>query len=179
MRLLALATAFLASGCALSAEGELPDVEVTRHGVQIPGVPVESRIPMVSVPVTFNPEDQLTLDGSAYRAVKVRRVVFKANGARGDLSSLRVLRMTIAGNKGYATGAKPIEILRYQRGADAGAGVTTDNGPVLDLTLSPAVDILPAWRDPPCVLTLEVQGSLPQEAWTADVTVDFAVTVGL
>jgi hypothetical protein len=174
--LLALA-ALLAAGCALSAEGELPDVEVTRHGVQIPGAPAEARVPTVSVPVTFNPEDQLTLDGDAYHGVKVRRVVFKMNGARGDLSFLRVLRMTITGNKGYATGAQPIEVLRYQRGA-AAAGVV-DEGAVLDVTLDPAIDILPAWRDPPCVLTLEVQGALPQEAWTADVTVDFALTVGL
>ena len=166
-----LATA--ASGCALSAEGELADVEVTRHGVLIPGVPLEARVgdPVVSVPVAFNPRDYLSLDRDAYHSVKVGRVTFTMNVAGGDLSFVRTLRMTIAGVK---TAATPVEILRYQRD-DGGPAI----GPILDLPVTPAVEILPAWNDPPCVITLEVQGELPEDAWTADVAVHLSATVGL
>jgi hypothetical protein len=173
---LALAAAFLAcaaAGCVLSAEGELPDVEVTRHGVAIPGVPLEARAgdPVIAVPVVFDPTDHLALDDGAYRSVKVRRVVVKSNRARGDLSFLRVLRMTINGSKARAGGAAPLQVLRYEGGAGAGA--------TLDLPVDPPVEVLPAWRDAPCILTIEVQGTLPEDAWTVDVTVHLAATVGL
>jgi hypothetical protein len=176
--LLALALlAVTSGGCVLSAEGEIPDVEVTRHGVSIPGVPLEARPgdPVVSVPVVFDPAEQLALDGSAYRSVTVRRVTLQNTRARGNLSFLRVLRVTVNGARARAGGAAPIQVLRYER--DDTRPLTV--GTTLDLPLDPPVDILPAWRDPPCILTLEVQGTLPEEAWTADVTVHLGAVVGL
>jgi hypothetical protein len=169
---LLLALAAAASGCALSAEGELPDVEVTRHGVAIPGVPLEARVgdPVVSVPVSFNPRDQLSLSRDAYHSVKVRQVVFTMNGAGGDLSFVSSLHMTVTG----ASGKAPIEVFRYQRD-DSGAAI----GPVLDIPVDPAVEVLPVWNDPPFIITLEVQGALPEDSWTADVSVHLAATVGL
>jgi len=171
-----MALALAASGCALSAEGELPDVEVTRHGVAIPGVPLELRVAdaVVSVPVTFDPGDYVSLDPTAYRSVAVGRLTFTANITGADLSFVRTLRMTITGAKAAAAGRAPLEVLRYQRPAS-----TAVIGPVLDLPVSPRVEILPAWTDPPCVITLEVQGDLPEDSWTADVAVHLSATVGL
>jgi hypothetical protein len=171
VRALALAALALC-GCALSAEGEIPDVEVTRHGVMVPGVPLEARIgdPVVSVPVSFDPRDQISLEEQAYRSVKVSRVTFTMTSANADLSFVRTLHMTVHG----VTATAPIELIRYQR-SDGGPPV----GATLDIPLSPPVEILPAWQHPPCVLLLEVQGALPEDAWRVDVTVHFAATVGL
>jgi hypothetical protein len=179
-RALLAAALAAASGCALSVETELPDVEVTRHGVAIPGVPIEVRTgdPVVSVPVTFNPRDHLTLSRDSYHSVKVQQVTFKSDSAGGDLSFVRILRMTIVGTQAAASGGAPIEVLRYQRD-DSGPVSGPVIGPVLDVPLARPVEILPAWNDPPCVITLEVQGALPEDAWSADVTVHLSATVGL
>jgi hypothetical protein len=169
-----MALALAASGCALSAEGEFPDVEVTRHGVMIPGVPIELRLTdAVSVPIAFDPGDYISLD-RAYRSVAVGRATFATNVTGGDLSFVRTLRMTITGAKAAAAGRAPLEILRYQRN-DAAPVM----GPALDLPVTPQVEVLSAWNDPPCVITLEVQGDLPEDDWTADVAVHLSVTVGL
>jgi hypothetical protein len=165
-----------AAGCSLSVEGELPDVEVTRHGVAVPGVPFELRVsdPVISVPVTFDPRDQLALDPNSYRSVKLREVLFAVTGADTDLSFVRTVRMTINGARADAAGAAPLQVLRYERD-DAGPPV----GTVIDLPLAPPVDVLSAWRDPPCIIILEVQGALPEDPWTLDVTVRLAATIGL
>jgi hypothetical protein len=167
-----LLAALLAPGCALSAEGEIPDVEVTRHGVLVPGAPLEARIGdgVVVVPVSFDPTDHLTVENNSYRSVKVREVAFKMNSALPDLSFIRTLRMTIQG-KGTAT---PIEVARYQRDDTA-----PPVGPVLSLPRNPPVEVLPAWTDPPCVINIEVQGSLPEDSWTVDVTVRLSAEVAL
>jgi hypothetical protein len=171
-----LALALAASGCALSAEGELPDVEVTRHGVVIPGVPIELQVAeaVVSVPVAFDPSAYIMLDPGAYHSVAVTRATFTMNATPGDLTFVRTLRMTITGATAATSGRAPLQILRYQRN-DSAVAV----GPVLDLPITPRAEVLPAWNDPPCVITVEVQGALPEDSWTADVTIHLSVTVGL
>jgi len=169
--LLLAALLALSAGCVLSASGELPDVEVTRHGVAVPGVPLEARVgdPVVSVPVSFDPRDQISLDGKTYHSVRVRGVVFKSNAAGGDLSFVRDLRMTISGVSGTA-----IQILHYQRDEAA-----PPVGATLEIPVDPPVEVLPAWNAPPCVITVEVRGALPEDSWTVDVTVRVAADVGL
>ena len=117
MTRLLLLLALGGAGCVMSAEGEIPDVEVTRHAVAIPGVPGEARLvePVISVPVSFDPRDHLSLDKNAYHSVVVREVLLQTNMAGGDLSFVRSLRMTIAG----VSAAPPIEVLRYQRNDSA------------------------------------------------------------
>lgn len=167
---LLLAAALLSGGCALSAEGELPDVEITRHGVVIPGVPVEARLadPTAFVSISLNPRDHIAVDPSTYRSVKVREVVFTTSGA--DLSFVRALELSMNGSRGANP---PVDVLHYERAAGAAA-----TGATLSLPVDPPAEVVTAWRDPPSTISLQFRGNLPETDWSLDVTVRLSATIG-
>lgn len=167
-RIFLVAAALLASGCALSVEGELPDVEVARHGVVIPGVPLEAALgdSSVYVSVTVNPKDHIDVDPSTYRSVKVHEVVFSATS---DLSFVRSLDLTMNGSHGTS----PVAVLHYDHAAaDPAVGGT------LTLPVNPPVEVVTAWRDPPATIGLQVKGALPDADWSLDVAVHLSATIG-
>jgi hypothetical protein len=168
VRRLWLLCAVLAGGCALSVEGELPDVEVARHGVIIPGVPVEAPLgdASVYVSVTVNPKDDLDVDPSSYHSVKVREVVFSATS---DLSFVRALDLTMRGSRAADA---PVAVLHYEHPAGQSVGNT------LTLPVDPPVEVVTAWRDSPATIGLEVKGVLPPADWSLDVAVHLSATVG-
>jgi hypothetical protein len=167
-RVVGLALAILASGCAMSVEGELPEIEVTQHDLRIPGVPRELRTGEVSVtlPSFFQPNDHLGLPIDSYKSVKVKDVVLllKKDGG-GDLSFVRTLGITINGLQGYLAGVAPAEVGRYQRSSSGTVGAT------ISARKDAPVEVVDAWRDSQTVMTIEASGDLPEDAWTVDVVV--------
>jgi hypothetical protein len=164
--LLALALATLAGGCVMSAEGELPEIEVTRHDISIPGVPREARTvdPTVTLPSFFQPNDHLGLSPDQYKSVKVTSVTLVLKSS-GDLSFVRTLDISVNGLQNFLAGVAPVQVARYQRtsGAAVGSGITMNNGP--------AVEVSDAWRDSMTVLTVTASGDLPEDHWTCDLVV--------
>jgi len=162
-----LSLALLLGGCAMSVEGELPEIEVTQQNLSLPGVPRELRTGDVSVsmPSFFQPNDRIGLPIDSYQSVKVKglTVVLKKGGG-GDLSFLRTLRVTLSGLQGYLGGVAPTEVAQYQRPSAGTAGTTVDAG-------KGPVEVVEAWRDPVTVMTVEATGDLPEEAWTVDIVV--------
>jgi hypothetical protein len=160
----------LLGGCALSVEGELPDVEIARHGVVIPGVPLEASLgdSSVYVTITVNPKDHIDVDPSTYRSVKVHQVVFTSTGA--DLSFVRALDLTMNGSRAAAA---PIPVLHYTHAADGAAVGTT-----LTIPVDPPAEVVGAWKDPPSTIGLQVRGDLPQSDWSLDVSVHLSATIG-
>jgi len=167
VRPLALSVALLLGGCALSVEGELPEIEVTQEALSVPGVPRELRTGEVSVavPSFFQPNDRLGLPIDSYKSVKVKGLVVSLKkGGGGDLSFVHTMRVTLSGLQGYLAGVAPTEVARYERPAGGSAGTTIDAS-------QGSVEVVEAWRDPVTVMTLEATGDLPEEAWTVDVVV--------
>jgi hypothetical protein len=163
----------LAGGCALSVEGELPAIEITRRDIRIPAVPLEGRRiseGMVAVPVFVEPHERLVLPREAYESVKVREVVLTARSGVNDLSFVRTFRMTINSLEGHSAGTPPIEMARYER-------TQAYTGPILSIPASPPVEIVTPWRAATVVINLEVAGTLPEEAWVLDVTARMSATV--
>lgn len=166
--LLGLLAAAASSGCLFSAEGELPEVEVTQQDILFPGVPREVRLGEASIalPIFLNPGERLGLPPESYKSVKVKDVslVLKAPPG-GDLSFVRTFRVTLNSLQGYLAGVTPTEVATYQRPATgATSGRLSARGP------SP-VEVSQAWRDALTVMTVEAAGDLPEENWTLDVTV--------
>jgi hypothetical protein len=164
---LAFSLALLLGGCAMSLEGELPEIEVVQHDLRLPGAPRELRTGEVSVsiPSFFQPNERIGLPIDSYRSVKVKGLsVVLTKGGGGDLSFVRNLRATVVGLQGYLAGATPIEVATYERPMGGGGGTTLDAG-------KGEVEVVEAWRDPTTVLTVEVTGDVPEEAWTVDVVV--------
>jgi hypothetical protein len=161
-----LALAALFGGCVLSAEGELPEIEVTQHDVSIPGVPREVRTgdPTVTLPSFFQPNDHLGLSPDQYKSVKVKSVTLSLKSG-GDLSFVRTLNISVNGLQNFLAGVAPVEVASYQRGTAAvvGAGITMSNGN--------AIEISDAWRDSMTVMTVTASGDLPEQDWTFDLTV--------
>jgi hypothetical protein len=169
--MLAVAAA-LTSGCVLSAEAELPEVEVTQHDISMPGVPREARTtdPTVTLPSFFQPTDHLGLSPDSWKSVKVKSVTVQLKSS-GDLSFVRTLDVTVNGLQGFLAGVSPVDVGRYERpGAGAvGANITMTNGS--------AVEVTDAWRDSMTVLTVTASGDLPEQDWTFDVIVRASATV--
>jgi hypothetical protein len=164
---LSLFFAVLASGCALSVEGELPEIEVTQANLSLPGAPRELRTGEVTVtmPSFFQPNERIGLPIESYRSVKVKGLVVNLkSGGGGDLSFVRSMRVTLIGLQSYLAGATPAEIAAYERPASGAVGATIDAG-------KGEVEVVEAWRDNTTVMIVEVTGDVPEEAWTVDIVV--------
>jgi hypothetical protein len=161
--LLALA---LTGGCVLSADGELPEIEITQHGISIPGVPREARVedPTVTLPSFFQANDHLGLSPDRYRSVKIKSVTLSLKSG-GDLSFVRTMNVSVNGLQNFLAGVAPVEVARYQKpaGASVGTGIIMNNGT--------AVEVSDAWRDSMTVMTVTASGDLPETDWTFDLTV--------
>jgi hypothetical protein len=193
---LALAGSLL-TGCVLSAEAELADVEVATKGIVIPAAPAEADSDDVSVTVQFKQKpNRAGLAKENFRDVHVLGLALVANSGIVDLGFLRTLHVTATTKETVAAGKAPVEIVRYMRPAgtptDAKppAPVTTASlpGPTVDggsgavganLTISadPPADITELWRSSEIEFTLEVAGRLPPVSWTADVGLRLGATL--
>ncbi len=162
----------LLAGCALSAEGELPEVEVTERDLAIPAAPAEADGNEVSLAVSFRQQPaRVGLQGASFSKVRVLGVQIATTGGLDDLSFLRRLRITATSPKAEAAREAPIEVAAYERSDDAEVGAT------LTLTTDPPVDVTELWKDASLLFTLHITGELPTVAWSADVGMSFAATI--
>lgn len=161
-------------GCALSVEGELPEVELVQRDIKIPGVPGEVRPgePMITLPVFIKPHERIGLPQESYQSVKVKALtVTLKQGGGGDLSFIRTLHVGLNGLQGHLSGVAPIEVAAYERPASGGAGAVIEAG-------KPApVEVASAWKDSATVMSVQVSGDLPVESWTFDVTVKLSAVL--
>ena len=167
-----LAAMALASGCALSAEGELPEVEVTERDIAIPGAPLDADGGEVSLSVGFRQKPaKVGLEGATFSRVHILGIQVATTGGATDLSFLRRLRITATSPEAGAAGRAPIEVARYQREDEAEVGST------LVLPSKPPADVTELWQHTALLFTLEITGQLPTMAWTADVGMSFGATI--
>jgi hypothetical protein len=164
-------TALLA-GCALSAEGELPEVEVTEHDIAIPAAPLDADGGDVSLAVVFRQKPaRLGLEGASFSQVRILGLQIAATGGVTDLSFLHRLRVLATSPQAQTMGRAPVEAVRYQR-AEGG-----EAGPILTLPSEPPADVTELWRGSDLIFTLEITGQLPTVAWSADVGLRFGATI--
>jgi hypothetical protein len=167
-----LAVSSWLGGCALSAEGELPEVEITQHDVAIPAAPVDASGSEASLAVVFRQTPtRLGLKGASFSRVQILGLVIAATSGVNDLRFLHRLRVLATSPEEQAMGRAPLEVVRYQRSTGATAAA------MLSLPSEPPADVTELWRGSDLVFTLEITGQLPSVAWTADVGLRFAATI--
>jgi hypothetical protein len=173
IRPLALLLGALASGnCIISAEGELPDVEVTERDVAIPAAPLEADGSDVAISVTFKQKPQRAgLPRDAFSDVRVLGVGVTAKSGVNDLTFLKGLRVTATSAEAMAAGFAPVEIARFERSSGS------VGGPSLLIPTDPPADVTALWKSTEVVFTLSAVGQMPTTAWTADVGMRFGATV--
>jgi hypothetical protein len=160
---LALSTG--AAGC-VSVDAEIPDVEVTQKNLAFDGVPVGSALGDVSMTKTFSQEhDALDLPEGLNPEVKALAVSLTAKSGIKDFGFVRYLRMTMSDT---SDNSNALELINYERDDSA----PTSN--VLNMTAANPVNALDKWKTKSALFTIEVAGTLPDNDWTADVTIRFA-----
>jgi hypothetical protein len=172
MALLALAAPGLTGACALSAEGDLPEVEVTERDIAIPAAPLDADGGEVTLTVGFRQAPvQLGLEGAKFSRVEILGLQIAATGGVSELTFLRRLRVTVTSPEASAAGRAPIEAVRYQRAAEDEVGAT------LLVPSRPAADVTELWKGSALLFALEFTGQLPTVAWSADVGLSFGATI--
>ena len=166
--LFAAAAAFLctgAAGCALSVEADVPEIEVTKKDISFDGVPIGAALGDVSMTKSFSQKHSaLDLPTGLTTEVHAIDVTLKAASGITDFTFLRMLRLTMADETDQS---KSIELINYQQQPGGGAGDT------LTMTSANPVNALDEWKSDAAIFTIDIAGTLPTQAWAADVVMRF------
>ncbi len=157
-----------AAGC-ISVDAEIPDVEVTQKDLSFDGVPVGSALGDVSMTRTFSQEHgALDLPEGLNPEVKALAVSLTAKSGIKDFAFVRYLRMTMSDT---SDNSNAVELINYERDDAA----PPNN--VLNMIAANPVNALEKWKTKSALFTIDVAGTLPDNDWTADVTIRFAGTI--
>lgn len=166
---LAALLAVSAGGCMISAEADVPDVEVTQHGIAFAGIPasvVAASGGTVSTDMTFTQKrPNLDLPTGVESSVKAVQVDLIAQTGVSDLDFLHSLRVTMTPIDGSAD---PVVLVDYQKAPGTTVGST------LAITSANPVNILDQWKADSALFDVQLSGALPPQAWTIDMDVHFS-----
>jgi hypothetical protein len=158
--------AALAGACSFSAEADIPEVDITQHGVIVPGVPGAKRIGDVSVATSFTFSSSNTAWAKRMNSeIFVSHVTITATAGVPNLDFIKSAHLTMAD---AANSEATTEIVSYDRCDEA------SSSSVIDVSMPTPVDITPLWSANQTVIGLALAGQLPEEDWTVDVTFKLA-----
>jgi hypothetical protein len=166
-------------GCAPSVTIDAPEIEVTQPALVFPGVPAGTprgmtvtglfQISTAKLGAASNPDA-----GSLQRIerLQVTGLVFKAKSGIADFSFLDHLSITASNwdpTRSASAGMPVITILDYAVPFDVPIGA------VLNLPLSPPVNMLPLWGRTILYMNVAASGDLPWAEWSIDVIFSLSV----
>jgi len=100
--------------------------------------------------------------------VKALAVSLTAKSGIKDFSFVRYLRLTMSDT---TDNSNAVELINYERSDSA----SPSN--VLNMTSANPVNALEKWKTKSALFTIDVAGTLPDNDWTADVTIRFGGTI--
>jgi hypothetical protein len=159
--------AVLTGGCILEVEADVPEVEITQHGVKMPGVPLSKAIGDVSI----TSEIPFSSSNSAWAKrmnseVFVSQVRVTAESGLSNLDFVKLARLTM--NDPSTPSRESTQIVSYERHDQA------PSSSVLDVSPQAPVDITRLWAASQTLVELELAGSLPEKDWAVSVTLKVA-----
>jgi hypothetical protein len=164
LTLAAVGFAAAASGCTISVEAEIPEVTVTQRNLMFQGVP-DFGIGDVSMEKSFSQDHgKIEMPDGLDSEIKTLGVTLRATSGVSDMSFIKLLRVTMSS----ANVAEPVELGSYE--LSPGAPASNE----IHLTSLNPLNVFEAWNADMATFTLQVAGSLPTTAWTADVIVRFS-----
>ncbi len=169
---LVLCATLLASGCAFSIDGELPNMTVSQQDVWFAPAPAHVDLGEQSLKITYTPaKTKLALPRDAFAEVKPLSVSVVPKRGVSDLTFVRSLRVSIStADPSIANPPAPVEIARYERDAD-------DNFADIIAPSSPGADLTDLWRAGNYTVTVEATGLLPQVGWSVDVNLNLSAKI--
>ena len=156
------ALATMAGACTLSIEANMPEVEVTQHGVKMQGVPKANLLGDVSVTTSFTFSSSNTAWAKRMNSeVFLHQVSVAATGGLPNLDFVKVAHLTMADS---TSSEKTTEIASYDRGENA------QSSSIIEVSMPTPIDITPLWAADDTIVELQMAGRLPEKSWTVDVT---------
>ncbi|HET6282956.1 MAG TPA: hypothetical protein VFH73_18490 [Polyangia bacterium] len=157
------------SGCGLSIEAEIPEVEVTQKGISFEGVPMAGTLGEVSMTRSFSQQHKaLELPAGLDPQVHAIDVTVKATKGIKDFKFLTFLRLAMSDDKNPG---KSAELINYQQNPADPASAT------LTMVSANPVNTLDHWKSDAAIFTMDVAGTLPEVDWSIDITVRFAGSI--
>jgi len=154
--------ASLAGGCLFDVQADIPDVEITQHGVKVPGVPHSEGIGDVSANTSFTFSSANTAWAKHMNSqVLARQVTITATGGLADLDFVKTVRVTMSDP---ATTKEGTDLISYERCDGA------PSSSVIEVNMPKPIDITPLWSADQTVIGLALGGRLPEDDWTVDVS---------
>jgi hypothetical protein len=156
----------LASGCSPSFEADLPDIEITRQGLKMAGVPAAAQVGDVSVTGSFTFSPSTTAWANRLNSeVFLHQVKIAADGSLADLGFIELARVS-ANDPARPEGAT--ELLNYARTEE------TLSRSDIEIRMPTPIDITTLWSAEQAVIELQLVGQLPEQDWTLDVTLSLS-----
>lgn len=160
---LALGLAGATTGCTVSVEADVPDVQITQRGLTFEGATGGD----ASMTKTYSQQhSKLDLPSQLDTQVKTLAVTLTATGGVGDLSFIQFLSVSMSAD----ADGDPVVIGSYE----PATGATVGNQ--ISLTTLNPINVLDAWKTDTATFTLQIAGALPTTEWTGDVSVDLSGT---
>ena len=144
----------------------MPEVDVTQHGVVVPGVPSPEWGGDVSVASAFTYSSSNTAWAKRMNSqISVRQVTVTATGGVPNLDFVKSAHLTMADSTNVET---TTEIVNYDR-CDA-----APSSSVIEVSMPTPIDITTLWSADQTLIELAVAGQLPEQDWTVDVAMKLA-----
>ena len=161
---MALVFAAAAAASCAKVEADIPEAEVTQKSVNFQGLPGGRQLGEVSVTQSFTlTSEDLSWAKDLNSEVYATEFELRAVGAVQDLSFIHYAHITMSdGTDGATTPA--VEIVNYERPANAVPS------PVIDAPTTYPISVSQVWAAKKVVITMQLAGVFPEEAWAADVT---------
>jgi hypothetical protein len=160
------ALATMAGACTLSIEANMPEVEVTQHGVKMQGVPKANLLGDVSVTTSFTFSSSNTAWAKRMNSeVFLHQVSVAATGGLPNLDFVKVAHLTMADS---TSSEKTTEIASYDRDENA------QSSSAIEVSTPAPIDITSVWSADNTVIELQMAGRVPEQNWTVDVTLKIA-----
>jgi hypothetical protein len=154
--------AALTGGCLFDVEADIPDVEITQHGVKVPGVPQSKRIGDVSVDASFTFSSASTAWAKHMNSqVLARQVTLTTTSGLPNLDFIKNVRLTMSDP---ATSKEATDLISYERCDEA------PSSSVIEVSMPRPIDITPLWSAAQTVIGIALAGRLPEDDWTMDVS---------
>ena len=155
------ALAALAGACSFSAEADIPEVDITQHGLIVPGVPRARRTGDVSMTSSFTFSSSNTAWAKRMNSeISVHQVTVTATEGVPNLDFIKSAHLTKADS---ADSEATTEIVSYDRCDEA------PSSSVIEVSMPTPIDITTLWSADQTIIELAVAGQLPEQDWTVDV----------
>jgi hypothetical protein len=159
---LLLLVAAMSSACALSVEADVPDVEITQHGVRMPGVDVHKSLADVSITSQFTFTSSNSAWAKRMNSEVIAHQVKVTCTTLPNLDFVKTASLIMADPQNEGSNTRVVDYQRPQ---------TAPSSAVLDVSPAKPIDVTQLWSADKTIIELTMSGDMPAEDWFLSLTI--------